>query len=217
MSKATEIYHQLKSAIRSGELSPGHQVPEPELAEQYGVARSTIREALVRLEAEKYIELIPRRGARVLPLHVEDLEEIYDILTMIEPWIAEHLAKNAPSSTEIERLEQTILAMEDALTLEDLDAWAIADDQFHNTLLDIYGNKRLHNILSDLFGQAHRARMVTLRIRAVPSQSTVEQRQIFEAIRDGNIEKSASLFRSHRERTSSELVGMLKKTGIRQF
>lgn len=58
-------------------LPPGYQAPEPELALRFGVSRTTIREALIRLEAEGLVELIPRRGARVLPIRADDMKEIY--------------------------------------------------------------------------------------------------------------------------------------------
>ncbi|WP_299691558.1 GntR family transcriptional regulator [uncultured Tateyamaria sp.] len=217
MSRAAEVYEELKTGIRLGDLPPGYQAPEPELAKKYGVSRSTIREALVRLEGEGFIELIPRRGARVLPLAVEDLEEIYQILSFIEPNIARVLAQRNPSAEDLAPLEKAVVDMEEALATGDLAAWAQADDEFHMTLLKLLDNGRLQRFLSELLDQAHRARMVTLRMRELPAQSTQEQRQILEAIKSGDGTESFRVFSAHRERASLELVEILRKTGIRQF
>lgn len=217
MSRAAEVYDELKNEIRLGELPPGFQAPEPELAQKFEVSRSTIREALVRLEGEGFIELIPRRGARVLPLRIEDLKEIYQILALIEPNIAREIANRKPTEKDLASLEKAIIDMEKAVKKEDLDAWAQADDRFHLALLDLLDNARLSQFLSGMLDQAHRARMVTLRMRQLPVKSTQEQRDIFEAIKAGNPNKSYKTFSAHRERTNVELIEVLTKTGIRQL
>lgn len=217
MSRASDVYAELKKGIRLGDLPSGYQAPEPEFAQKYGVSRSTIREALVRLEGEGLIELIPRRGARILPLRVEDLEEIYQILSFIEPNIARVIAGRTLSAQELAPLEDAVVGMEAALEAKDLTAWAQADDQFHLILLDLLGNDRLRRFLSQLHDQAHRARIVTLRMRKLPARSTREQREVLEAIKAGDGNEGLRVFLAHRERTCAELIKILKTTGIRQF
>jgi len=202
-------YERLKDDIRSNRLPPGFQAPEPEIAERLGMSRTPVREALIRLEAEGLVELIPRRGARVMPITREDMREIYDILTALEPEAAAQLAERHPDTATLQPLVDATADMETALAAEDLDAWADADDRFHRKLLDLQGNKRLQGFVEELFDQAHRARIVTLRLRALPVQSTRDHRDVLEALAAGDAGQARNIFRIHRQRAATELLGLL--------
>ncbi|MCL4144867.1 UNVERIFIED_CONTAM: hypothetical protein GTU68_010416 [Idotea baltica] len=198
-------------------MPSGYQAPEPELALRLGVSRSTVREALVRLQGEGLVKLIPRRGARVLPLRAEDMREIYEILSSLEPDVAAALAARRPSNAELAPLEKEAAAMEAALERGDLDAWAEADDRFHLTILQLHGNHRLRDFVATLSDQVHRARMITLRLREAPVESNAEHRNILESIRNGDVEAARAIFYTHRQRAASELIKLLDKTGIGQL
>lgn len=202
-------YEQLKAEILSNRMPPGFQAPEPEIALRLGMSRTPVREALIRLEGEGLVELIPRRGVRVLPVSASDMAEIYEILTALEPAASAQLAMRGPSALELAPLETAVRNMEEALAANDLDAWARADDLFHVTILRLHGNARLQSIVSELLDQSHRARMITLRMRKLPKNSTREHRAILESLRAGDAQETQSLFRAHRERAATELLDLL--------
>ena len=212
-----DAYDGIKQRIRDNQMTPGSNVPEQELAESLGVSRTPVREALIRLESEGLVEVVPRHGVRVLPIKTEDMQEIYDILTAVEPFAARRLAESDPGSEVLTGLQHTVEEMEAALDEQDLSRWANADEQFHRLLLDGLGNRRLSAFIDRLNDQAHRARMVTLRLREVPRESTLEQRAIFEALKQADGEKVEKLFRKHRERVASELTEILSKLQIAQL
>ncbi len=216
-TRAGDAYQILKDEIRMNRMPPGYQAPEPELALRLGMSRSTIREALVRLEAERLVELIPRRGMRVLPLRANDMTEIYEILTALEPDAAARLAARKPSPDELVPMENAAADMEAALTRGNLDAWADADDRYHVALLDLHGNHRLRRVVAALNDQVHRARMVTLRLREPPVKSNEEHRVILDCIRKGDANAARQAFLAHRQRAAKELVGILVKSGIGQL
>jgi len=216
-TRSADVYLILKEEIRSNRMPSGYQAPEPELALRLGVSRSTVREALVRLQGEGLVKLIPRRGARVLPLRAEDMREIYEILSSLEPDVAAALAARRPSNAELAPLEKEAAAMEAALERGDLDAWAEADDRFHLTILQLHGNSRLRDFVATLSDQVHRARMITLRLREAPVESNTEHRNILESIRNGDVEAARAIFYTHRQRAASELIKLLDKTGIGQL
>lgn len=216
-TRSADVYLILKEEIRSNRMPSGYQAPEPELALRLGVSRSTVREALVRLQGEGLVKLIPRRGARVLPLRAEDMREIYEILSSLEPDVAAALAARRPSNAELAPLEKEAAAMEAALERGDLDAWAEADDRFHLTILQLHGNRRLRDFVATLSDQVHRARMITLRLREAPVESNTEHRNILESIRNGDVEAARAIFYTHRQRAASELIKLLDKTGIGQL
>lgn len=216
-TRVGDAYARLKEDIRSNLMPPGYQAPEPEIAERLGMSRTPVREALIRLEAEGLVELIPRRGARVLPIKAEDIKEIYQILTALEPDAAASLAERRPSAEELAPLRQATDEMAEALEAGDLDRWAAADDRFHITLLELHGNRRMHAFVSSMFDQAHRARIVTLRLRETPVRSTQEHREILDRLADGDVEGTRRVFRQHRERAATELLNLLENYRLPQL
>lgn len=216
-TRAAGAYECLKDEIRTNRMPPGYQAPEPELAERFGVSRATLREALVRLETEGLVELIPRRGARVLPLRADDMQEIYEILMALEPTAAAGLATRKPSAKDLEPLENAASEMEIALKRGNLDAWAAADDAFHLGLLDLHGNRRLKTIVTALSDQVHRARMITLRLREPPVKSNQEHREILASLYRGDAKASRRAFLEHRRRAADELVRILVESGLGQL
>ena len=216
-TRVGDAYLQLKEEIRTNRLPPGFQAPEPEIAMRLGMSRTPVREALIRLEAEGLVELIPRRGARVLPISPHDMKEIYEILTALEPEAAASLAARKPTEKELRPLTRATDDMERALESGNLDAWAEADDRFHHALLDLHGNRRLKSFVSSLYDQAHRARIVTLRLRAMPVDSTQEHRDILAHLLAGDAEGSRRVFRTHRERAANELLQILENYRLPQL
>lgn len=209
-SRADQAHDRLRHEIRSNRMPPGYQATEPEIALRLGMSRTPVREALIRLEAEGLVQLIPRHGARVLPIHADDMREIYDILTALEPEAAAQLAARRPTAHALAPLEKATRDMEDALTRSDLDTWAEADDRFHLALLDLHGNRRLTNIVTALYDQAHRARIFTMRLRAKPHQSTKDHRAILDHLLSGDAEATRAAFRQHRQRAATELLAILQ-------
>lgn len=210
-TRVTDAYNRLKEEILTNRMPSGFQAPEPEIAELLGMSRTPVREALIKLEAEGLVQLIPRRGARVLPVSTEDMAEIYEILTALEPEAAAALARRRPGKDELAGMEAATQEMETALEAGDLEAWADADDRFHRLLLELHGNKRMLAMVSLLFDQAHRARMVTLRLREIPKNSTRVHRDILEKIAEGDDVGVAELFREHRKDAARELLDILEK------
>lgn len=217
LTRADDVYLVLKDDIRMNRMPPGYQAPEPELALRLGVSRTTIREALIRLEAEGLVELIPRKGARVVPLRADDMKEIYEILTSFEPDAAARLAARNPTATDLIPMEEAAEDMETALKTGNLEAWAEADDRFHLALLDLHGNKRMRAFIAALNDQVHRARMVTLRLREAPVKSNEEHRDIIKCLQKGDADAARKAFLAHRQRAAKELVGILVKSGIGQL
>lgn len=215
--RSSEAYERLKKDIRQNVLPPGYQDTEPEYAARLGMSRTPVREALIRLEADGLVQLIPRRGARVLPVNLEDMEDIYEILTALEPAAAAKLARTRPSADALAPLRDAYLAMEAALERDDLDGWADADDLFHRRLLELHGNKRLLDFVGTLFDQAHRARIITLHMRDKPIKSTREHKDILEALEAGEAQRVEEIFREHRERARRELLSLLRKFRLSQL
>lgn len=205
-----DAYARLKLEILENRMPAGFLATEPEIAVRLGMSRTPVREALLKLESEGLVELIRRRGARVLPVQPDDMREIYEILTALEPEAAAALARRQLDRAQLQELEDATCDMETALEKGDLDAWAEADDRFHRRLLALHGNRRLSSMVRTLCDQAHRARMITLRLRQSPEKSTQEHRAIMNCILAGDAEGARDAFRQHRERSAKELLAVLE-------
>ncbi|MGI9301159.1 MAG: GntR family transcriptional regulator [Gammaproteobacteria bacterium] len=139
-------------------------------------------------------------------LSPEDMREIYEILTALESEAAARLAQRKLSKKDLQMLDKATSDMERALKKGNLDAWAEADARFHKKLLELHGNKRLSTFIQSLNAQAHRVRMITLRLRKAPAQSTLEHRKILDCIEAGSAEDARKTFGcTGRERRKNSL------------
>jgi DNA-binding GntR family transcriptional regulator len=211
LSMVDSAYQQIRQRILDNHWPPGHRALEQEVAEQLGMSRTPVREALLRLQNEGLVEVIPRHGVRVLPVSDIDMQEIYQILTALECMAAELVAARQPSAKDLAPLVDATKAMDKALKADDLDAWAAADERFHQHLVDLAGNRQLQATVLNYWDRAHRARMFSLRLRPKPVNSTKEHMQMVERLRAGDPEGAARVTRAHRERARHELVAIFER------
>jgi DNA-binding GntR family transcriptional regulator len=212
-SLVEEAYRALKARVLNNEMPPGHVALEQELADLLGMSRTPVREAVIRLAEEGLLEIIPRRGVRVLPVSPDDMREIYELLYSLESTAAELIAKRKLPSDDpvLVGLEAATVAMSKALEASDLDGWAAADERFHVLLLTECGNQRLARIAFTVWDQAHRARMVTLRLRPKPVDSTSDHMAVVDAIRRHDPTTAREVHRRHREQGMRTLLDILKQ------
>lgn len=216
-SLVDEAYEQIRRRILDNAWPPGHRALEQEVALALGMSRTPVREALLRLQGEGLVEVIPRHGMRVLPVSPNDMREIYQILTALECMAAELLARRLPSDKELEPLVADTKAMDKALKADDLGAWAAADERFHAHLVDLAGNRQLQATVLNYWDRAHRARMFTLRLRPKPVSSTQEHMLMVERLRAGDPEGAARVTRAHSERANRELVTIFEHFKLAQM
>lgn len=216
-SLVDRAYSEIKRRILDNQMSPGFQALDSELADELGVSRTPIREALLRLQHEGLVELIPRRGMRVVPVVASDMKEIYEVLTALESMAVDLLARQEPSTEILVPMRKAIEDMGNAVSSSDLESWAAADEDYHRSLFDLCGNRRLAVIAATMRDQSYRARMVTLRLRAGLEESYVEHRDILELIARGDWEGARKLHYLHRLRASSEVVKILETFRLAQF
>lgn len=216
---ADQAHAAIRRRILDADWAPGASVLEGEIALELGLSRTPVREALVRLQQEGLVEIVPRHGMRVSALSPADMREIYQVLTSLEPTAAELLAERRPSRAELAPLHDACEAMAASLRgpAPDLRAWAAADEDFHAGLARLCGNRRLAAMIMTVWDQAHRARMFTLPLRPLPRISTDEHRAVLEAIAAGEPARAAALYVAHRRRGGAELMAIIEKHGFRQL
>lgn len=212
-------YAALKNAIRNNEFAPGYQGSEQEIAVRLGMSRTPVHEAIIRLQEDGLVRVLSKRGVLVCPLAPEDMREIYEVIIAVESMAAELLASLPPAArTDITAaLQAATDQMERALKRNDLQAWAEADDNFHRLLVSSCGNGRLSRIAQTITDQAHRARILTLHVRAKPVGSIAAHRAIIAAVREGKALTAQKHARAHRVAARDELLPLIEKIGLRHI
>lgn len=203
-------YAEIKRRILDNEFPSGYSALEPELALSLGISRTPVREALVRLQAEGLVEVVPRRGMRVMPISATEMAHIYQVVTALESLALELIAARKPTEAQLKPLISATKRMEVALTDNDLPRWARADEDFHRALVELAGNPVLLHDIMHHWDRTHRARMVTLNLRPAPVNSTREHMAMVEALHRGDAEGAISINRKHRARGNAELTNILR-------
>ena len=124
-------YEALKEAIRNNVFAPGYQGSEQEIASQLGMSRTPVHEAIIRLQEEGLVRVLPRRGVVVCAISPEDMREIYEVIIALETASAELLAEKPEDERRplAEELDSVNAQMQSALAADDLVDWAKADER----------------------------------------------------------------------------------------
>lgn len=190
------VFKTLRGAILRGELKPGERLMEIRLANELGVSRTPIREAIRMLELEGLVLMVPRRGAQVAKITEKDLKEVLEVRIGLDE-LAIGFACERVTSEQLEAIREAGMYFESLADSEDLTAVAEADVRFHDRIYDAAGNQRLNQILSNLREQMYRYRMEYLKDTKRRRKLAAEHRAMYEAIRLHDTETAKREIRSH--------------------
>lgn len=218
-SRVEGAYDALKAAIRNAVFAPGYQGSEGEIAASLGMSRTPVHEAIIRLQEEGLVRVLPRKGVVILALSPDDMREIYEATIALEAASAEILAgKDAAARAAIAAALDAINdRMDEALAAGDLAGWADADGRFHQQLVELTGNGRLARMAATMLDQSHRARMLTIRLRPKPVASARDHRAIVAAIRAGDAAAARAAAQAHRAAARDMLLPLLAQLGMRHL
>ena len=213
-SLATTAYEEIKRRIVDGIIPPGYPVLEQELAEELGISRTPVREALTRLKHEDLVVSIRRKGIFVSSLSVNDMQEIGDMLEGLEG-MAVKLAAERAGPDYLQRLEDAVRAQEEALVRDDVQAWSAADEAFHSAILEAASNRRIQEAAARVRLQWRRQQKLTIRLRPKPNYSTECHRATLEAIKARDGERARAIDQHHRGQVNKMLIEILGSVGPR--
>ncbi len=204
------VVESIRQAIISGQFPPGMRLMELQLAEEMGVSRTPVREAIRKMELEGLVVMIPRRGAYVADISIKDINEVYEVRTALDV-LSAGLAAERIDKSEIQEMRE--LLAEEAALVEARDYPKIIDNDtaFHDVIYRASGNTRCMNIISNL-----REQITAIRGRSMPYPGRVEimlkeHRAIFDAIAAGKVEKAQEAVRTHMENAEQTLLKVIKE------
>ena len=164
-----EVAERLRQRIFAHELPPGSWIDEQALAEQYGISRTPLREALKVLAAEGLVTLKPRRGCYVTEISEQDLDDIFPLLAILEGRCAFEATRKAKAD-DLVRLEAIHTILEQSAAKGQIDRFFEANQEFHAAVQKLAGNRWVTQVIADL-----RKVMKLTRMHSLSSEGRVEQ------------------------------------------
>lgn len=186
----------IEEQIATGLLRPGTRLDEQELAAEFGVSRTPIREALIQLASAGLVEIRPRRGAIVKELGPHRLCEMFEVMAELEAMCA-RLAARRITNAEIAVLQKGHRACQAARDASDPDAYYWLNEDFHRTIYVASHNTFLSEQATALNRRLRPYRRLQLRVRNRIDTSYSEHQGVVDAILAGDADLAAERIRAH--------------------
>ena len=184
----------LLEAILSRVLVPGERLLIDEIAQHFGISKIPVREAVKALEAAGWLDSRPRRGTYVRPLSGAELEEVFEMRRVLEPYAA-RIAAQRRTEAHLAELKELVAAGGASIRDRDLLENARVNSRFHTVIAEAVGNSLLTDTLKDL--QARIRRYYANLDWSTRRDSFAEHRRIYEAIRDRDADLAERLTVEH--------------------
>ena len=205
------VFQTLRNAILKGELKPGERLMEIQLAGKLGVSRTPVREALRKLELEGLVIMIPRRGAIVADITIQDLNDVLEVREALEE-LAVRKACDCATDEQMKALKQASGDFKKCAESDDLLGCVEADMQFHEIIYAATNNRRLQQMLLNLREQMYRYRMEYMKDKRMYKQLVEEHDAIRKAIKKKDREKAGAAMRIHIRNQQEAIKKNLVKT-----
>ena len=194
-----DVAGRLREQIFSKQLAPGCWLDEQSLAEQFGISRTPMREAIKVLASEGLVTIKMRRGAYVTEVARKDLEQIFTILSLLEGEAARETANKA-TEEELNQLDYWHHRLEKAAADRDIEQFFEINGKFHELIQEIAGNRWMNGVIADLRKVLKLHRRDSLTSTGRLQNSLIEHRAILNAILKRDQSGAESAMRKHMAR-----------------
>jgi DNA-binding GntR family transcriptional regulator len=174
-----QVLTELRRRIVDGEYAQGERLTETRLADDFGVSRNPVREALRVVEAEGFVQILPRRGAVVATLDDTAVRDLFAVRQQLET-LAAGLAAERADAADVARLRRLLDDANKASEAKDFDQLAELNSAFHRAVIEVSGNRWLHSISAAMYHHVHWVFRVGAAQRA--PHSTEEHIRLVDAI-----------------------------------
>lgn len=200
-SLAKLAYNALRESILSAQMQPGVIYNEKVLANDLGISRTPVREALLELASQGLVTFLPRKGIVVNEFTNGDIEEIFELRKAIELAAVEKIAKTA-TVTELARLEKNVAAQRKAAKAKNLQEYMELDRSFHMLFSELTGNRRLLQIMQNIRDLVHLMGLRALAKQKGRVEEVLEEHEkVVAAVRQGNAVEARRLMEQHLDRS----------------
>lgn len=208
-----EVYRRLRRDILECALPPGTELHEPELAERFASSKSPIRDALLRLEAERLVVVRPRKSYRVAPVSVSDARDLFEIRALMEQACAANAAEHAPDSA-LKALDRFRFLY----SSDDPAHFISYNREFHLGIARLCDNRRIAQAAAELIEQFDRIVIVSVQKLARDHDDVAvlvsEHGQIIDALQARAKKRAARALSDHIERARRRVLSALSQAAI---
>lgn len=190
------VYARLQGLLLRGDIPPGTQLDERSLAEEMGVSRTPLREAIGQLVSEGIVEYRPYRGNFVRTFTVKEINDLFRVRIALES-LAMRLAIPKLSQEDIGHIRAILDDVQAALDRNDIEGYNEADGRFHYTIIHTTGNVPLMEALDRLGGQIGLVRALANRDPQVVERTAHERPLILDALEARDADEAARLMEEH--------------------
>ncbi|WP_432695748.1 GntR family transcriptional regulator [Marinobacterium sp. YM272] len=198
-------YEQIRSHIMQGKLSPGQKLKLNALRVDYGVSVNTLRETLMRLVSDGFVEVEGQKGFRVKPVSIQDLEELVELRRTLETLgLRKSMANTGGQMDWKAKLISTHyrLGCMEKLMMEDETAhvqeWERADREFHQAIVSNCGSNQLMRYHAQILELSMRYQLLALNKRPFRGQAAAEEhRQLLDALLGDDVELAVEVLSDH--------------------
>ena len=188
------VAEDLRQRIIEGQLKGGEQIRQDAVANELGVSRIPVREALKQLEAEGLIKLVSHKGAVVIQLSKEEIAELFDLRVVLETWLLEQ-AISKMTEADFSRLQQILDKM---IHEEDvIENWGELNRAWHDALLMPSGCQKTMEILDRILANIDRFVRLQISLTHGQKKAHAEHGEILQLCREGEIEKAKAALTGH--------------------
>jgi DNA-binding GntR family transcriptional regulator len=205
-----QAYDVLKTMILTGKLERGRLYNEMKWAQQLGVSRTPVREALLELSSEGMIDFLPNKGVMIREITTKQVKEVFEIRQIIEGYVTQAIGKGLTAS-DVKKLDSLIKRQKEQAGKNDNEAFIETDRDFHVFLASRMDNQRLESILQNLRDQIHLMGIYALMNRGRTEQVLAEHIEILTALKEGNAKKAQKAMIRHLKNTEMTLLDMIRE------
>jgi DNA-binding GntR family transcriptional regulator len=191
-----EVADLIREKIFTHELAPGSWIDEKSLTTQFGISRTPLREAIKVLSSEGLITMKIRRGAYVTEVDKQEIAQIFQVIALLEGNACKVVA-NSATDQQLEILDGIHLRLEKAAADRDIDRFFELNQEFHDKIQEISGNRWMRKVITDLRQVLKLQRRNSLTKLGRLEQSLQEHRQILSAIIARNGDLAQDLMNNH--------------------
>ncbi len=205
-SRAELVYVQVKQDVADFKLVPGDRFTENEISERLGVSRTPVREALLRLQQEGYVEVLFRNGWRVLPFDFEQFEQLYDLRMVLETTAVQRICADDVHVDRalLDRIA-AIWLVPVAERSSDVKQVALWDEEFHCSLVAAAGNGEMTRVHRDVTERIRIIRRLDFTKQARIDATYDEHGKILRAIQRKRSDQAALMLRAHIQTSQAEV------------
>ncbi len=209
-SLSEEAYVDIREALVAGVFQPEQRLSEPELALRFKTSRSPIREALVRLEHEGFVERMPTGRMRVAALDIGYLEQLYVVRANLEG-LAARLATTLLRTVDLEAMTKSVDDMERSVRKGNARGAIDAGQEFHDVIMRECGNQPLLDVLSGLRTRISRFRGIVATLGDYDPERVTEHRRILKAFYQRDAAQAQAELIRHVSRSAAVLIRKLRQ------